>query len=255
MGVSPYRQDGYRLRFDWGLSGAEEIAEQSWVVAVVDVLSFTTTLTVAMDRGVEVFPYRWRDESALRFAEQHGAVLAVGRSQARPGEVSLSPATVRRARDIRRMVLPSPNGSTIAQSMAGLARDVIGVSLRNVTAAAAWTAARVRHDGSCGIAVVAAGEQWPRGGLRPAVEDLWGAGAYLAALRSYRLGALSPEAEAAVAAFERVSGDLARQLHASASGRELAVAGYRHDVDVAGETDRSHVVPVLVEHSFRSSTA
>ena len=31
---------------------------------VVDVLSFTTTLTVAADRGVMVFPYRWRDESA-----------------------------------------------------------------------------------------------------------------------------------------------------------------------------------------------
>ncbi|TVT62486.1 2-phosphosulfolactate phosphatase [Amycolatopsis rhizosphaerae] len=250
MSQSPYRQAGYRLRFDWGLSGAREIAEQSWVVAVVDVLSFTTTLTVAMDRGVEVFPYRWRDESALGFAKRHGAVLAVGRSQARAGDVSLSPQTLRAAGDIRRLVLPSPNGSTIAVSMAGLGGEVIGVSLRNSTAAAKWTAARL-GQGSSGVAVVAAGEQWPHGGLRPAVEDLWGAGAYLAALRAYWPGSRSPEAEAAVAAFERVSGDLPQQLHASASGRELAAAGYSHDVDIAGETDRSEAVPVLLEHSFR----
>lgn len=102
---------------------------------------------------------------------------------------------------------------------------------------------------------MAAGEQWPNGSLRPAAEDLWGAGAYLTALRSYRLGPLSPEAGVAVAAFEHVEDGLAEQLHASASGRELTAAGYRHDVDVAVERDRSEVVPVLVDHSFRSATA
>jgi phosphosulfolactate phosphohydrolase-like enzyme/MFS family permease len=178
--ISPYAQDGYRLRCDWGLYGAHAITERAAIVAVVDVLSFTTTLTVAADAGVEVFPYRWRDASAARFAREHDAVLAVGRSQARPGEVSLSPGTVRGARDVRRLVLPSPNGSTIAQSMAGVARDVIGVSLRNATAAAAWTATRLGGDETSAIAVVAAGEQWRNASLRPAVEDLWGAGAYLA---------------------------------------------------------------------------
>ncbi|WP_084143096.1 2-phosphosulfolactate phosphatase [Amycolatopsis taiwanensis] len=222
-------------------------------MAVVDVLSFTTTLTVAVERGIEVFPYRWKDESAARFAQQHDAVLAVGRSQARPGEVSLSPATVREARDVRRLVLPSPNGSTIAQSMAGVAGEVIGVSLRNATAAAAWTAARLRSDEACGVAVVAAGEQWSNGALRPAVEDLWGAGAYLSALRRHGFDALSPEAQSAVAAFAHVSGDIARQLHAAASGRELAADGYRQDVDVAAEIDRSAVVPVLVGGSFRAA--
>ncbi|MEB3367837.1 2-phosphosulfolactate phosphatase [Saccharopolyspora mangrovi] len=251
MSGNPHRQDGCRLRFEWGLSGAHEIAERSWVIAVVDVLSFTTTLTVAMDCGVEVFPHRWRDESAARFAAQHGAVLAVGRSQARPGEVSLSPATVREASGVRRLVLPSPNGSTIAQSMANLDGTVIGVSLRNSIAAAKWTAARLAGDDACGVAVVAAGEQWPQGGLRRAVEDLWGAGAYLAALRDHGFGSISPEAQAAIASFEHVSGDLPRQLRASTSGRELAAADYGHDVDVAAELNRSDAVPALSGRSFR----
>lgn len=251
MSAGPYRQNGFRLRFEWGLSGAQEIAERSWVVAVVDVLSFTTTLTVAADLDIEVFPYQWKDESAAGFARQHDAVLAVGRSQAQSGEVSLSPATVREAHDVRRLVLPSPNGSTIAQSMTGVAGEVIGVSLRNTSAAASWTATRLRGDESCGVAVVAAGEQWPNGALRPAVEDLWGAGAYLAALRRHGFDALSPEAQTAVAAFEYVSDDITRQLHASSSGRELTAYGYRQDVDVAAESDRSEAVPLLVDHSFR----
>lgn len=205
MNAGPYRQNGFRLRFEWGLSGAREIAERSWVVAVVDVLSFTTTLTVAADLGIEVFPYQWKDESAAGFARQHNAVLAVGRSQAQSGDVSLSPAT----------------------------------------------AARLRSDDACGVAVVAAGEQWPNGALRPAVEDLWGAGAFLAALQRHGFDALSPEAQAAAAAFEYVSGDITKQLHASASGRELTAYGYRRDVEVAAESDRSETVPLLVDHSFR----
>lgn len=248
--VSPYAQDGYRLRCDWGLSGAHAVTKRAALLAVVDVLSFTTTLTVAADAGVEVFPYRWRDESAARFAREHDAVLAVGRSQAGPGEVSLSPGTIRGARDIRRLVLPSPNGSTIARSIAGAVQNTIGVSLRNATAAAAWTAARLREDDTSAVAVVAAGEQWPNGSVRPAVEDLWGAGAYLAALSTYGIGPASPEAQVAIAAFRHVSGELSRQIHECASGRELAAAGYSQDVDIAAEVDHSVAVPVLGGLSF-----
>jgi hypothetical protein len=52
------------------------------LVAVVDVLSFTTSVTVAADRGITVLPYRWRDSTAVQYAEQHAAALAVGRSEA-----------------------------------------------------------------------------------------------------------------------------------------------------------------------------
>jgi 2-phosphosulfolactate phosphatase len=91
-----------RVRMDWGLRGAEANCAGAGLAVVVDVLSFTTTLTVAMDIGAEVYPYEWRDESAREFAARHDAVLAVGRLEARRGgaagpAISLSPASLRQA--------------------------------------------------------------------------------------------------------------------------------------------------------------
>src|SRR6184192_1075931 len=90
--TSPYAQEGFGVGFDWGPVGAGVVAGD--IVAVVDVLSFTTAVTVAADRGIDVYPYRWRDETAVAYAVQYGATLAVGRSAAGPDEVSLSPASI-----------------------------------------------------------------------------------------------------------------------------------------------------------------
>jgi len=240
-----WTQGEYRVRFDWGPAGAEAVGAGAAVVAVVDVLSFTTTLSVAVDGGIAVRPYRWRDESAERVARESDAVLAVGRRQAvRPGQVSLSPATVRRSAGIERLVLPSPNGATIAAGLATAGATVIGVSLRNAAAAAVWAS---RRDGA--VAVVAAGERWPDGSLRPAVEDLWGAGAFLDALVRRGAGPLSPEAEVALAAYRGID-SLGAALAACASGRELHEHGFPEDVAIAAEVGASATVPVLVDGWF-----
>ncbi|MFC6343001.1 2-phosphosulfolactate phosphatase, partial [Nocardioides hankookensis] len=81
------------ISFEWGPTGAAAIAAPTTVV--VDVLSFTTTLTVAVERGMTVFPFRWKDERAATYAAERDAVLATGRSL-RDG-VSLSPVSVRAA--------------------------------------------------------------------------------------------------------------------------------------------------------------
>src|SRR5258705_13601037 len=107
--ANPHAQIGFGVRFDWGPAGAALVGQGAAIVAVVDVLSFPTTLTVAVDQGIDVLPYRYRDASAAAYARRHGAVLAVGRSQATaPGQVSLSPGSIRRATGITRVVLPSP---------------------------------------------------------------------------------------------------------------------------------------------------
>jgi 2-phosphosulfolactate phosphatase len=253
--VSPYAQDGFRARFDWGPLGAEAVGPGAAIVAVVDVLSFTTALTVAVDQGIEVFPYRWRDHTAVAYAQRHEAVLAVSRSQAtEPGQVSLSPATIRRSSGIERLVLPSPNGSTIAHNLAAAGSCVIGVSLRNADAAADWTTNQLRDAPETVVAVIAAGERWTDGSLRPALEDLWGAGAFLAGLAYRGIGHLSPEAEAAVAAHRQAADRLPELLPDCASGRELVDYGYPQDVAIAGEINASRSVPVLDGKSFTAAT-
>jgi 2-phosphosulfolactate phosphatase len=243
-------QGGYRVRFDWGPLGADAIAPGAAFVAVVDVLSFTTTLTVAVEQGMSVLPYRWRDDSAVAFARRHGAMLAVLRSQAGPGQITLSPESILRAdlkaTGIDRLVLPSPNGSAISVRLADTGVTVVGVSLRNAAAAAAWV--RERAAGRP-VAVVAAGERWPDGSLRPAVEDLWGAGAFIDGL-GVRAG-LSPEAATAVAAYRGTGPGLAAALFESVSGQELCGQGFAGDVEVAAEVGVSAVVPVLRDGWFR----
>ncbi len=140
-----YRQDTAAVRFDWGPIGAAAIAPGADVMVVVDVLSFTTTLSVAVDAGVEVFPYRFRDASAAAFAATRSAVLAVGRSERTAGEVSLSPLSVRVAGEPGgvleanpRLVLPSPNGSAICRQLAETGATVVGACLRNAPSVASW---------------------------------------------------------------------------------------------------------------------
>ncbi|BCJ55714.1 hypothetical protein Asp14428_71890 [Actinoplanes sp. NBRC 14428] len=231
-----------KIHCDWGPDGADAASRWASVVAVVDVLSFTTTLTVAADRGIAVRPYPWRGPGAAEFAREQRATLAVGRRKAAPGQVSLSPRTVRDSAGVERLVLPSPNGSAISARLAGGGATVVGVSLRNAPAAAAWV--RRRLPGGA-VAVIAAGERWPGGALRPAVEDLWGAGAFLTHLVRRGADEPSPEAGAALAAYRSVADGLAASLDACVSGRELHDHGFGGDVAIAAEFGASTSVPVL----------
>ncbi|TCC11387.1 2-phosphosulfolactate phosphatase [Kribbella soli] len=244
--TSPYAQDGFGIGFEWGPVGAGVVAGD--IVAVVDVLSFTTAVTVAADLGIDVYPYRWRDETAVTYAEQYDAKLAVGRSEAGPDDVSLSPVSIRRVTGITKLVLPSPNGSTIAKLLSDSGATVLAVSLRNRRAAAGWVK---KHGAGRKVVAIAAGERWKDGSLRPAVEDLWGAGGFLSALQGDNL---SPEARAAVAAYDAVADELPALLHECAGGRELTQYGFGEDVAIAAEVDGSDSVPVLEGGTMFRST-
>ena len=239
-------QAAYRLRFDWGLAGARALtadARPGDVAVVVDVLSFTTTLTVAVEAGIAVYPYPWAAAEAPAYAEQRAAVLARGRRAGiAEGSVSLSPASFDGVSGIDRVVLPSPNGSAISFALLEAGVSVVGACLRNAPAVGRWLRAR---GGT--VSVVAAGERWPDGSLRPAAEDLWGAGAVLSVLGPQDA---SPEARLAAAAYDALRGDLATWLPATASGRELTAAGFGRDVEIAAAADVSAVVPVLDGEAF-----
>jgi len=251
-------QSGFGIRFEWGVHGALAVASGAAAVVVVDVLSFTTTLSIAIDAGIEVFPYRWRDVSAAAFAASRGAVLAVGRREAGGTGVSLSPLSVRRAAEpggplavTSKLVLPSPNGAAICRQLGEAGAVVVGASMRNASAVARWVSGSARGP----VAVIAAGERWPGDSLRPGVEDMWGAGAVIDALVTAGIGPISPEAGVARAAYRSIGRSPATAMQsalaASASGRELIEHGYGEEIPVAAQVDVSRRVPVLTGDSFK----
>lgn len=247
-----FGQGDYGVRLDWGPVGAR--ATPADVSVIVDVLSFSTSVTVAVERGMRVFPYRWKGVRAEEFAAQHDAVLAVGRLEAtKDGAVtapSLSPAGLPTCEAVPRLVLSSPNGSTIAAALLEGESTVAVGCLRNAQAVARWLAPAVEAGRSIGV--IAAGERWSYDdSLRPALEDHLGAGAILSALVALGHGAgFSPEASAAVELFDAGLGRLGERMHDCVSGRELTGKGFGSDVDVAADLNSSSIVPVLTDRGF-----
>ncbi|MBI9001599.1 2-phosphosulfolactate phosphatase [Corynebacterium sp. CCM 9185] len=249
-----FGQADYAIRMDWGPEGARRCAAD--VNIIVDVLSFSTSVTVAAGRGMTVYPCRWKDDRAADFAAEHDAVLAVGRLEAgtAPGThgISLSPAGLLTATRVPRIVLPSPNGSTISAILADTGAMVVAGCLRNATAVGRWAAQQV--DVGKSVAVIAAGERWREdGSLRPALEDHLGAGAILSALIMPRnIRVCSPEALASAGLFAGSQEYLSALLADCVGGRELAAMGFREDVTVAADLDASGVVPMLTDGAFSS---
>ena len=245
---APERQLPYSVRFEWGLDGARATVPHADLAVVVDVLSFTTCVSVAVDRGASVYPYPWRDASASEFAAHHGAALAGPRGSE---GLSLSPLSIRHATHLERVVLPSPNGSALSHELASSARQVVAVCLRNAAATADWVHATLPEDAV--IAVIAAGEKWTSGSLRPALEDQLGAGAFIAGLAAAGRRNFAPEAESAAAAFDAAEPRLAAVLRGCTSGRELVDRGFAEDVAIAAELDGSSVVALLQDGAFRAA--
>ena len=52
-----YDQDDYDVRCEWGLHGVQRLAPISDAVIIVDVLSFSTSVVIAVERGAVIFPY------------------------------------------------------------------------------------------------------------------------------------------------------------------------------------------------------
>ncbi|HTO91984.1 MAG TPA: 2-phosphosulfolactate phosphatase [Candidatus Sulfotelmatobacter sp.] len=233
-------QELWPIRCEWGLAGLDAVGGDADVVIVVDVLSFSTCVDVAVSRGAEILPVAWKDERAAEFARERSAALAGPRGQA---GFSLSPASFLSVEPGARVALPSPNGATLSARRASAGGVVLCGCLRNA-AAVAGAARRLGRT----IAVIPAGERWEDGSLRPALEDGLGAGAILAGLGEE----LSPEARAAREAFAALESRLAEMLEHCASGRELISRGFESDVRLAAELNVSRAVPLLQRGAYHA---
>jgi 2-phosphosulfolactate phosphatase len=228
-----YTQDGFDIRLDWGAEGLAALVDGGCAtVVIVDVLSFSTAVDVAVGRGARILPLPWRDERAAAAASAAGAVLAGERSWTlRPSSLVDIPAGTF-------LALPSPNGATLCTRARGV-RVLVGC-LRNATAVAR---AALSEPGPVGV--VAAGERWNVDGrpLRPGLEDYLGAGAIVAAMTGR---SPSPEARMAAAAARSVD-DVVATVAECVSGRELIKWEHPGDVALASQVDVSDTAPVLVD--------
>jgi len=120
--VSAFDQSGFTVRVEWGERGLSALAATTDVLVIVDVLSFSTATEVAVSRGAIVLPFASRDAAAAAtFAEQQDALLAVPRQRVSNAHTySLSPASLQHLPRDTRLVLPSPNGSTLSRMAAEL---------------------------------------------------------------------------------------------------------------------------------------
>lgn len=229
---------------EWGPNGILHWRERVRVLVIVDVLSFSTAVDIATARGAAILPFPLGDREAAReAAKAAGAILASPKRTA-GGQFSLSPASLRSITADARLMLPSPNGSKL--SLMGGEAVVFAGCLRNAGAVAA-AARRVAGDGDIGV--IPAGERWRSDdSLRPAIEDLIGAGAILDALDL----ALSPEAKVAREAWRSARPALADTIRQSISGRELIDAGFAEDVELAIACDASSTAPQLRDGVYRA---
>jgi 2-phosphosulfolactate phosphatase len=231
-----FDQADFEVRCEWGEKGISQLAPISDVVVIIDVLSFSTCIDIANSRGAIVFPYQWKDESTKAFAQSIRAEVAENRGNSR---YSLSPASLLAIETGTRLVLPSPNGSSLSLATAGT--PTLTGCLRNCRAVA-FAAMNYGQR----IAVIPAGERWHDGSLRPSFEDFIGAGAVI----SYLGGKLSSEAQLARAAYQGLRQSLERLIKQSVSGQELVERGFEQDVDLASEMNVSDCVPTLVNGAY-----
>jgi 2-phosphosulfolactate phosphatase len=218
---------------EWGLPGVTALSHSD-VLVVVDVLSFSTAVSVAVAAGVVVWPHPWRSGTDQARADELGAVLAGTRGE--PG--SLSAASLAGLPAGTDVLLPSPNGATICLAAVAAGVEVVVAGLRNAPAVASWLADRRVAS----VGVIPAGERWPDDTLRPAYEDWLGAGAVVSLLDP---ASWSPEAAAAAAAWP-----VRRPLREVASGIELVDRGFAADVEAAEAYGADDVVPLLVDGRF-----
>jgi 2-phosphosulfolactate phosphatase len=252
----PYSQDRFDLRCEWGSRGLRAILPGCEAVIIVDVLSFCTAVDVAVSRGGIVYPAA-SVSAGKEIAAREGASLARSRkpqtflstsdgkplaqgglSLVRTG-FSLSPQSMLHVSFGERIVLPSPNGSRLSLETYDV--PTFAGCFRNAGAVAA-AAMRIAKR----IGVIAAGERWPDGSLRPAIEDWLGAGAILSHLE----GTSSPDAQAAIAAFRETRTSLQDAISRSASGCELMRRRHVSDVTAASAYQVSVSVPRLIEGAY-----
>ena len=232
-----------RVRLEWGLTGALQLLGphgSASLVVVVDVLSFSTAVTVACEQGVVVHPYPHRDPAgaeALAVRPRRRAGAAARRRAAQP-LAGVAPAPARRSarpavaerrdhrarsgehrRHGRRRLPPQRVGRRTHRDRAPRRRPAERRRRSSPPASGGPTEACARASRTCS-----------------------------ARARSPRPSATTCRARPArPSALWRATPDPAASARDSTSGRELTTAGWADDVTIAVDLDATDTVARLVD--------
>ena len=70
-------QTSYDVQFDWGAAGLSALGDCQRFI-IVEVLSFSTCVSIAVERGASVLPFIFDHEAAASFASQRSPRASVG---------------------------------------------------------------------------------------------------------------------------------------------------------------------------------
>lgn len=237
-----YNQSEFDIRFEWGVRGVEELAPVSDVIIIVDVFSFSTSVDIATNNGAIVFPFDPDNSTASGYTKSVDGILAE-KIRNNSGRYSLSPSSLTTIPKNTRLVLPSRNGSAL--SLLTVNTFTICGCLRNAKSVAEY-AMTIGNK----ISIIAGGEKWKDNTLRPAFEDLLGAGSII----NYLRGELSPESKTGLSIFLASKNNIKEELQKCISGKELIAANFESDVDLASDFNKSSCVPGMVNGSYINLT-
>lgn len=250
-GTAPFEPwpDDVDVHLEWGRHGAALAAARGDLVVIIDVLSFSTSLTLTGDRDATALAYSAAEIEAAggrdaMAAELDAAIVSKNR-WATEGEFSLSPASLAGLQPDQRLIFTSLNGAACVAASAAAPLVLIGCLL-NRTSIAEVVAAALADGRASRCTLIPCGEQWSSTaggeGWRPGIEDHLGAGAIASRLRG--LGrSLSPEASLAAVSFDAVDPEIEQVLAGCVSGRELITRGFGSDVSLAARLDTVPIVP------------
>lgn len=241
-----FSQGKFEVRLEWGLSAVEHLAGEVDCAVIVDVMSFSTCVSLAVNNGADIYPYPWKDASALEYGMKIGACTASPDRRFCGEGYSLSPASIKNIRKGEKLVLPSPNGSAVSFKSRDAGIAVFSGCFRNMSATANACRSFER------VLVIPCGERWPDGSLRPCIEDYVAAGGIISAMGRENC---SPEAQAAAAIWQHYQGENWQLLRSCSSALELKQRGFHEDVDLCLEVDKSKKECRLWGDSYMSALA
>ncbi|HJY62814.1 MAG TPA: 2-phosphosulfolactate phosphatase [Ignavibacteria bacterium] len=236
-----YDQIEFDIKCEWGIRGVEALFDVTDVFIIVDVLSFSSCVDIAVSNGAAVYPYNYKHgNDASEYAKKLGAELAISRKDNKDGKkYSLELSTLMNIPKGTKLVLPSPNGSAI--SFAAKDKSIMCGCLRNAKSVAEYVNKNYKR-----ISIIPAGEKWEDGSMRFALEDMLSAGAII----SYLKGTLSPESKVMLSVFESFRNNINAALKDCISGKELIERGFEKDVNIASELNISKSVPMMVDGGY-----